>query len=266
MPYEVTDRSTQHGLRTPHGMRTPHRYPTTPGESYTDIFEDFTRQLYPTGRVWYMKRGGVFDRFHKAINRSFIRLIEDCGLTLDSFFPDNNNFSEEDATLWEYRLGLVTNESLPLSLRMDAIRRKFTYPGNVIARQHPLFIQSQLQAAGFDVYIHENKFFEGGEWVYKTPGEIAGIGVDNTQHGFGTQHGLGTQHGSSSFEVVANSANPVENYAVGGYDNLWATFFIGGENLGDMASVPESRLYEFKELILKLKPAHTVAYLFVNFV
>lgn len=266
MPYTVTDKSTMHGLKTPHGMRTPHRYPMPKGESLTDVFEDLTSQLYPTGRVWYMKKFGVFNLFHKAINRSFIRVIEDCDSTLDSFFPDNSNFTEEDAALWEYRLGLVTNTSLPLADRMDAIRRKFTYPGNVIARQHPLFIQSQLQAAGFNVFIHENKFFEGGEWVYKTPAEIAGLSVTATQHGNGTQHGGGTQHGSASFVVVANSADPIENYAVGGYDNLWATFFIGGENLGDMASVPESRLYEFKELILKLKPAHTVAYLFVNFV
>ena len=266
MPYTVTERSTMHGLNAPHGLRTPHRYPTTPGDSFTDIFEDLTHQLYPTGRVWYMKRLGVFDRFHKAINRSFIRVVEDCGFTLDSFFPDNTNFTEEDATLWEYRLGLVTNTSLPLSVRMDAIRRKFTYPGNVIARQHPLFIQSQLQAAGFDVYVHENKFFEGGEWVHKTPSEVGGLSVANTQHGGITQHGGGTQHGALNYEAVANSADPIENYAVGGEDNLWATFFIGGEMLGDMTNVPSSRLYEFKELILKLKPAHTVAYLFINFV
>lgn len=265
MPYQVTDESTQHGLNTPYGLNTPHRYPSPSGDDYTTIFENLSRQLYPTGRAWYMKRGGIFDRVHKALNRSFIRLIEDSKSTIDSIFPDNINFDENDASLWEYRLGLITNEGLSIEIRREAILRKIAYPNNVRARQHPLFIQSQLQAAGFDVWVHENKFFEGGEWVYKTPADIVALSLVATQHGGDTQHGGGTQHGSTSFDVIANLSTPVENYSIGGDDNLWATFFIGGETLGDIASVPETRLREFKELVLKLKPAHTVVFTFINY-
>lgn len=252
MPYTVTNKSKQHGLKT------PHRYPTSPEGSTIDMFADLARQLYPTGRAWYMKRGGVFHSLHTAINRSFVRLVQDSQLTLDSIFPDNDNFSENDCSLWEYRLGLITNLSLSLEVRKQAILRKMACPGNVKARQHPLYIQNQLQLAGFNVFVHENTV------PYQTPDDIVSLGLAATQHGGDTQHGIGTQHGSVGFQVIANLSVPNESYSVG--SNLWATFFIGGENLGDMANVSANRLQEFKELVLKLKPAEKVAFIFVNFV
>jgi len=253
----MSDKSV-HGLLTPHGKKTPHRYPTTEA-SYLDILRDLSIQLYPTGRVWYRPENGSFQNLHDAINQSLARLIYSELLSLDKRFPDNDNFNEDDATLWEYRLGLITNESVDLILRKDAIRRKMGYPNNVEARQHPLFIERQLQLAGFKVYVHENTM------PYKTPGDILALSLDDTQHGGDTQHGDGTTHGGSNFDVIANSIEQFESYSVGGASNLWSTFFIGGNNLGDMANVPQSRLKEFKELVIKLKPAHTVAFTFINY-
>lgn len=256
--YEKTDKSTQHGLGTPHGYGVPHRFPNSSRETLTDILIGLVRQLYPTGRAWWMKRFGIFYRLHLAINITFIRFIEACELTIDSAFPDNDNFDENDCLLWEYRLGLITNTSLSLAVRKQAILRKMAYPSNQKARQSPLFIQTQLQLAGFNVFVHENTK------PYRTPADIVEIGLNNTQHGGVTQHGDGTQHGSLGFDVIANLAVPNETYSVG--SNLWATFFIGGETLGDVASIDENRLVEFKELVLKLKPAHTVVYTFLNYV
>lgn len=266
MAYEVTDSSTKHGLITPHGTGTPHKWPTIPGEdSQTAIFAELARQLYPTGRAFYINFGSVFYNLHKAINVSFLRVIESANATIDSTFPDNENFSLQDALLWEYRLGLTLSDTLPLDQRKLAILRKMAYPSNIVPRQNPRFIESQLRDAGFDVYIHENRFFENGEWVYKTPDEVTNISVSNSQHGEPAQHGDSFQHGSAQFSVIANLAIPNEVYAVGGA-NLYATFFIGGEILGNFAAVPQNRLVEFKELVLKLKPAHTVAFTFINFV
>jgi len=261
--YETTDKSTQHGLKTPYGYKTPHRYPST-GINYADLFYNLIRKLYPTGRAWYMPRGGSSDKLHSALSLSFTRFIEDCKATLDSVFPDNENFDANDCKLWEYRLGLVTNTSLSVEVRRAAILRKMAFPNNVKARQHPLFIQSQLQAAGFNVWVHENRFFEGGEWVYKTPSEVGDTSPTATQHGGDTQHGNGVQHGFSGFDVIANQVAPNESYSVGG--NLWATFFLGGETLGEATQIPETRQREFRELVLKLKPAHTVAYTFLSYI
>ena len=92
------------------------------------------------------------------------------------------------------------------------------------------------------------------------------MAVGELQHADDTEHGNSTQHGGGSFDVIANSLEPSEVYAVGGTQNLWATFFIGGPNLGDFADVSENRLREFKELVIKLKPSHTAAFTFINYV
>jgi hypothetical protein len=250
---------TVHSLGTPHGLNTPHKNPYEVNLDLQNL-GILSSQLYPTGRAWYGPENGIFENLHAAINLSFARLIKDSRLFLDSLFPDNPNFTSADATLWEYRLGLITNESLDLELRKSAIRRKLGHPNNVKARQSALFIEHQLQLAGFDVYIHENT------QPYQTPGDIIAISLNSVQHGEPTQHGSGTQHGSDGYSVIANSIREIESYAVGSADNLWATFFIGGQVLGDMATVPYNRLKEFKELVIKLKPAHLVAFTFINYV
>ena len=264
--YKVKASSTTHGLKTPYGLDTPHRIPEDIRVSFTNILYELVNQLYPTGRAFYGGENGVFERLHLGINVSFIRLINQGKLTIDKVYPDTINFNEQDATLWEYRLGLLTNPVIPIKERRKAIQRKIAYPANIRARAHPLFIQSQLQAAGFEVYLHENGFLENGQIVYKTPDQIAATAPENTQHGEPTQHGAGQQHGTLNFEVVANQINIDESYSVGGDQNLWATFFIGGPTLGDATNLLASREEEFRELVLKLKPAHSVAFLFINFI
>ena len=256
----MSSEKTVHSYGTPHSYSTPHKYPTSGSSTRIDILRDLSIQLYPTGRVWNRPENGNFRNLHDGINQSFARLIEAGLLSLDKMFPDNENFTAEDATLWEYRLGLITNESVSLELRKDAIRRKMGYPNNIQARQHPLFIERQLQLAGFDVYVHENTI------PYQTPADVIAVSLNDTQHGGVTQHGDSTEHGGDSFDVIANSIEEIENYSIGGNINLWSTFFIGGENLGDVSNVPQSRLKEFKELVIKLKPAHTVAFTFVNYI
>jgi len=224
-----------------------------------------TKQLYPTGRAFKMPKDGWLESLHYALSLSENRAYNDAVALLYAILPDNAEFTEDDAYDWERRLGMITGLGVSLEDRKKAIKRKINHPGNIPARQHYLYIQGQLQAAGFDVYIHENRFFEDGDWVYKTPDEIAYFSLTSTQHGGDTQHGNGVQHGSFGFDVIANKSTPNETFAVG--DNgLWATFFIGGEQLGVNATVQSSRLQEFKELVLKLKPAHTVAYTFISYV
>ena len=252
------DSNTTHKTTTPHGYNTPHKYPNSVATEL-DILNELSIQLYPTGRAWYRKELGAWENFHSAINRSFNRLINDGRSLIDGTFPDNENFTSSDATLWEYRLGLITNESTDLEIRKQNIKRKLGHPNNIEARQDVVFIESQLQLAGFNVFVYENTI------PYKTPSEIAGIGVSDFLHGGDSQHGNNSQHGGESFNVIANSLAEIESFAVGN-DNLWATFFIGGATLGTSANVPYSRLKEFKELVLKLKPAHTVAFSFINYI
>lgn len=257
--YQTTENSTKHSLSTPHGFKTPHRFPIKGIKSLVDIMTNLASQLYPTGRAFHMNKGGVMDKTHLSFNRSFIRIIDDAQLTLDSTFPDNDNFSVEDCELWEYRFGIVTNNLLSLQERKSAIYRRMSRGRNVPARQHKNYIQSQLQLAGFDVYLYENV------QPYKRPQDIIALLTNNVQHGGTTQHGIGLQHGGSSSQIIANSYKANELYSVSDA-RLWATCFIGGSTLGTYATIPANREEEFRELVLKLKPAHIVCFTFINYV
>jgi hypothetical protein len=255
--YEVTEKSTVHGYGTPHGYNTPHRLPSYLKGSLSDIMANLAIDLYPTGRAFTMQKGGIADNLHVALNRSFIRLVNSGFVFLDSNFPDNENFDADDCFLWEYRLGLRTNELLPLQDRRDAILRKMSRGRNVKARQSLEYIQYQLRIAGFDVYVHENTL------PYRSPDDIISGSINIAQYGNNNQYGSGSQYGATSVQLIANLSTPNKTFSVG---NLWASFFISGAILGDIAIISQNREQEFRELVLKLKPAHLIAYTFINFV
>lgn len=224
-----------------------------------------SRQLLPTGRAFRMPFGGEFEKLMKGLARSEARAHDDALSILDSALPDNNNFSTADAAQWERRLGLITNSSVSLSDRKMAIKRKMAHPGSIRARQNYLYIEDQLQAAGFDVYVYENRFPYGdGSYYTLTPEQVLGTG------------GLDVQLGDSQLgdsQLGGNIENKIINYIDEDTDssfsvgsNLRFTFFIGGPYLGDYASVPEIRKDEFRQLILRLKPVQCVGYLFINYV
>lgn len=248
---------TVHGATTVHSLETPHKNLEFLQET-NNVLNSLTAQLYPTGRAFSYNEDSFFFKFHNSINTQFATLINDAKLLLDGLFPDNDNFSLEDAEIWENRFGLSISENLSLEDRKLIIRRKMAFPNGIICRQNENFIQSQLRDAGFDVYIHPN------QPPYQSPSDILDVSLTTVQHG-DIQHGNNSQHGGGNFSVIANTTEEVENYAIG-TGNLWSTFFIGGENLGDFAEIPSSRLREFKEMVLKLKPCHLTAFTFINFI
>jgi uncharacterized protein YmfQ (DUF2313 family) len=128
-----------------------------------------TRQLYPKGRAFKMPADGFIERLHRALSVSEQQVYEDALSILNNILPDNDGFTADDATAWERRLGLITNESVSLADRKLAIIRKINHPGIIKSRQSALYLEGQLRAAGFDVYVFENRFLE----------EIIGIELTN---------------------------------------------------------------------------------------
>lgn len=212
-----------------------------------------TRQLFPTGRAFSMPENGVAE----ALNRGLIRSENEAYLfskgILDSLLPDNDNFTEEDASIWEIRLGMVFNPNATLDDRKLAIERKLAHPGDILARQHYLYIEGQLQKAGFNVYCHE----------YVSGSIPAGAILNTVQHGniaFGQ-----AQHGQRLTNIVANHSdeNKDKYFTV---NDLRGAFFIGDQVYPNNANIPFIRKTEFRELILRLKPAHTPAILLIDYV
>lgn len=249
-----------------------------------DRFIALTKQLYPTGRAFNIHSGSMIERLHEALSLSEESTYLDIVSTLDSILPDNANFTADDATLWEKRLGLITNELVPLQDRKDAIIRKLNHPGTIKARQNYKYIQDQLQLAGFNVWIHENPDLYTPEDALSLNGNYIQLG--DAQLG-DSQLGDVYSYYSSLFDFVQLNDQQLGSFQLGEYiftnkianrinesldstfnvgSNLRATFFVGGETLGTFADVDVQRKDEFRQLILKLKPVQSIGFMFINYI
>lgn len=246
---------------------------------YKERILKLTRAFYPGGRAFKMFPKSYLESIHKAFSEVENKAYKDALSILDSALPDNSNFTENDANLWEVRLGMVSGIGVDLELRKAAIRRKMAFPSDTKARQHRVFLEGNLRAAGFDVYVYENRFDDGmGGIVTKTPEDIGGF-----QHGE-FEHGE-NEHGDYSSLKCVNFIEEIKDATFDIGNNYRSTFFIASANFGTynskgvitlaypvanvkdlFAEVPLERKIEFRKLILSLKPAHTVGLLFVNYV
>ena len=245
-----------------------------------------TKQLYPTGRAFAIKQGSIKEKFYDAVIEGEDSAYSDATSILSSILPDNTNFTSEDATMWETRLGLITNTLVSLSDRKDAIIRKMNHPGDVLARQSRDYIENSLRLAGFDVYVYENipeqtiedllnstptqlqqgngqqgDFQQGEENIYFVYSNL----FTQVQQGDSQQGDF--QQGAYSYNNklinhISESNDLLFNIGV----NSKCSFFIGGITLGSFANVDVNRKNEFRQIILKLKPVQSVSYLLINYI
>lgn len=226
---------------------------------YADEILDLTKQLYPTGRAWWMPKNSIFEKIHLGLAYSESRTHSATREILDSILPDNDTFSEADAVRWEQALALITPENVDLEDRKEAILRKMQFPGSVPARQHYLFIQGELQKAGFAVYVHENRFGDPPAAISLSAAIYDQINYDQVTYGF------------EGYEDATTIANHIEeekdeDFNFGNIINARATFFIGGPTFPNRAEVDPDRKKEFRELILKMKPAQTAGILLIDYI
>lgn len=217
-----------------------------------DNIKKLKRQLFPTGRAFNFPVDGELYKFISALNESEKRAIDDAYSVLYQILPDNNEFTAEDASKWEIRLGMINGSALPLADRKSAIIRKMNHPGDIPARQSWDYLQQSLQAAGFDVYVHEN--------LSETP--ILGTVVQLNQIQCG-QYNL--NYAPNLFKVVNSLDAAIDSQFVVSTDYR-STFVIGGAVFGTSADVSALREQEFRQLILKIKPVQTVAFLQINYI
>ncbi len=199
-----------------------------------------TKQLLPTGRAWRLPDNGVFRKLMYALGKSEQRAIQFAYDTLNRILADNENFTADDATEWERRLSIIAGVGyVPLETRKANIIRKYQFPGGFLNRQNYRYIEAQLQLAGYSVTLTENYVDFGS--------------VSATRHDTATKHGTSTKHGN----VVANDdiiANSVYRGEVFNIDTFKGCFYIDG-------SIPVNAVNSFRQLVLTLKPANTVAIL-----
>jgi hypothetical protein len=251
-----------------------------------------TRQLMPTGRAWKMPEGGYHESLNFALNIQQAEAYDAATSILKSLLPDNDEFTEDDATDWERRLGITSSGLNYLEDRKAAILQKLQFPGLNPAKGHYGYIESQLQDAGFDVYVYENLFptyYPDGYESVPPLNILADVSTARMgMRNFGMINMGNKITYYSQYLVLAQLGrfqmgninlnqyvwkNKVVNFIEDEKDlkfnhttNYAATFFIGGPTLGSFANVPASREAEFRQLILRLKQAQCCAFLYINYV
>jgi len=222
-----------------------------------------TRQLYPTGYAFKMADNSYLEALHYGLLTSEIQAYEDAVSIFDSLLPDNNNFTTDDATDWERRLGLTYNPLATLADRKAAIIRKFRTPGVNPAKGHYLNLERELRLAGFDVYVYENIFpdYPTG-YITQNPAVLNPAILSQAQHG-DFQHG--DVQSNYLNNICVNHIDLTRDVVFNIGTSLKSTFFIGGDPLGSYASVPLVRKNEFRQLILRIKQVQTVGILFINY-
>lgn len=273
---------------------------------------NLTKKLFPKGRAFSIVTGSVKEKVFNVLAQSEADAYNDAVSILDQILPDNPNFSTYDAGEWERRLGLITNDFVTLDDRKLAIQRKMNHPGTIPARQHFKYIEGQLQAAGFNVSVTENRFslpatipspmglIEMG--VGEMGGEIANTEkyapidpdtlLSQTEQMGLSEMGISEMGGYFSlngYEVCANHIDTIKDAdfftdtnisemgdrgemgemqmanGIDFLDKLKFTFFITGLVYPSNALLPFDRKDEFRQLVLKLKPANTVAFIFAEY-
>ena len=228
-----------------------------------DKILELSRRLFPTGRAFKIPYGGVFDGLVRAISTVEADALDGSISILNSILPDNDFFDSGDAEAWELRLGIPVNTSSTLEDRKAAILRKMNHPGTIPARQNYRYIQRELNAAGFDVIVYENRFNDGGGG-YETRSPDT-VGMTGVEYQLGMYQLGGAQLGTDFPFKVANYLDAGKDIYFNQGAKLRRTFFISGDPIASQANVPLIRETEFRELILKLKPAQTVAFLNINY-
>lgn len=229
------------------------------GIEFLNAFKALSSQLLPTGRAWWLKLGSVIQLTFEALSLSESRVFSSVINLQADFIPDSDKFSEHALVNWETVFAIAPSGGI--EDRKNVVYQRMAFPSDVLARQSRYFIEMQLQLAGFDVYVFENRFPDGGggyEPVDPQPA-LHDVSVHDEQVHDGT--------GFGNYSIIANSLAPSgdASFKVTG-DELRSTFFIGGPIFGDQANVSIQRERELRELVLKLKPAQTVVFALINYI
>lgn len=196
-----------------------------------------TRRLHPTGRAFNMHKNSDYEKMQKALIDEEIAAINGAKNVLNQILPDNINFTEADAADWERRLAIRASSTTPLEDRKDAIKRKYAAPGDIPARSNYRYLERELQAAGFDVYVHENRQInsEVGTW-----GQVGNSFVDGTFSSGTAIVGLT----STRIALFKETDNEIKTYDFDGTDwvQVGNSFSFGAAQGVVMARLTDSRI------------------------
>ncbi len=242
------------------------------------------QNLLPRARAWNTTADKWLRRFIDGLSDIVTGVQSHFDLIWYDIFPATTR--EIDA--WEETFGLIYNKTLTEQERRDALAAAWAQTGG----QSPSYIQNQLQAAGFDVYIHDwwatispvtpnNPFAAGGAYplvnLYvgnntifdppecidpSTPGVLATDVPECTN-----EADMGISSGDVfECQPLGVIAGGPKTYNFPTDPDKWPyIIYIAGATFGTPANIPAERRLEFESLCLKICPAHLWLGITVNY-
>ncbi len=225
---------------------------------------DTLRLLLPRAHAWRAAFGTKLRRYLDGLagEGDAVRTFAD--EVLEDLYPSTTRHIE----LWERQFGLPSTGSM--SVRRQRVAAEWAATGG----QSPDYLQGVVQAAGFDLYVHE--------WWSSGPGPY----VARDPRDYTTQPLIGTvQCGEALAQCgepdalcnafLANEPGYIVNLAltsaapppVPAEPASWRYFvYWGGETFGDVAEVDETRRAELERLLRKINPAHAWIVTLIDYV
>jgi len=231
-----------------------------------------TKHLLPVARAWRITTEKQLRQFFVGLSG----LEVDVRAFIDGVWSDIGPQTTRELEAWERQFGL-RDIVLTEQERRDRLAAAWAATGG----QSPRYIQDTLQAAGFDVYVHE--WWEPGTepplgvsaaatarspvlWLQSDSGTTrSGVDCGEALAECGevfAECGNGTE--APGYPLVNRGPGVV--YTVPVDSSKWPYFiYIGAGVFGDMAAVPTARKDEFEALCLGVCPAQNWLGMLVNY-
>jgi uncharacterized protein YmfQ (DUF2313 family) len=220
--------------------------------------------LVPRGLAWRLSTVG---KRLRQLFEGLAPVFEHDREFADDVYLDLFPLTTRELAEWEAQYGLEPAASDSEATRRAALAAEWAATGG----QSPAYIEGVLQAAGFDVYVHEWWFTTTPTYTARDPRDYTDqplIGsVQCTPDGESDQPQCTADnepdqpqcdaflqndpHYFVNLDLTPRAPPPIPDDS-----DFWPFFlYIGGEVFGDLAVVPIERKASLERLIQKLKPA-----------
>lgn len=257
-------------------------------EYYTDgegnVFVDGNGDSYVSVPAVYADVNAVRVDLRNKFIADYYRKIDSI---LDQMYPDNSFFTTDDLENSERIYGIVPDPASTVEQRMTVLYAHIAKTGTVLYQWTAKHLQDILQLSGFNVWVHENRKQVAG--IQDQVG-LMNVGYANVGGGKSSEFPFVAPWPVDGWtEICANNIRPEDDAnlfeldrgtsigfvqcgttqccsdaEIDKYGDYPYFIFIGGEIYGERAYVPAERMKTLRDLILKNKEAHIVAFLYID--
>lgn len=242
------------------------------------LFFRVFQHLLPRSQAWRITIAKTLRKFFEGLSAAPEDVRDFVDGVYGDLFPATARSRDEDGGSgaleeWEAQFGLVPSELSNFDARRAAVDAAWKAQGG----QSPAYIESVLQSAGFDVYVHDF-WASGPPYVARDPRDYTTAPRVGTYRcsGFATQptcSSSASQPRCNAFlnndphylvnkDLTRRAPPPIPD------DPSKFPFFmyVGGSTFGTTATVDAARRDEFQRLLLRLRPLHLWIVTLVDYV